>query len=860
MKRPIIWLAAALCTVLATAMLLPLPAAAQEAPAPAAVAEITLQPAAGDPSSHATIQEAVNHAADGDTILLSAGEYTENITIPHNLTITGTGSSSCKVTGQWTVSESCSITGLTLEYNEADPNITGSTVVRVYGMQKKLTLTDCIISQLGNAGGIALGGSADNPLAETSTQPMLELKRTGISAANGCSGLLLRDLNSSVSLQDCTVSIWGGTAPLVQYSADGGQVILAGNNQFFRSATGQKAYLENAGDGSFLNVYSQLTGAVNLARAGSTITLPEGTHTADLTINRSLTIKAEPAETGKPVPVVILEGHLTGGEGEGNLTLSGITLTGTRGAAITQALNSKIGFTLQNCKVSGYDQAILLQSSLPAGIMVNNTRFSGIKQAAIEGLQFAGRAVMSGNTFQDCGIGISTDGTAKTSGVLNFDTLFTSNRFNGNQADIRYQQKVGGVLIPPANVRAASSSPVTLSGNSLGLGNSATNAKILLLSPYPDPAAALVGIQPGDTILLTESFVLSSPLELGTSVTLNGMGNTLSASNSFSGQSLVRITADNTSLLQLSLNAQGISYAAEVHSATGVACSAITLKNSRNSGLLLDSAQLAINNITLENNSKAGVRVVKYSGLSPSLSITGTFTFAKQPGTILLIEPSAADTPVALPAGTNLSVQAGTDGSVRYVKTSDGTQGYTDYANEEFTFWRDVERQVWDAQKKDVITVKAKDYTEVPVTLLKSLKGKDVTLVITGNSTDPITIHGSQVQPIEQNRIYYPIKELAKLYQQVVSSQAPSVPAVSSRPTISSSSAAPPPPVSSAPAEAQQPETPPSSSEAPADPVITPDPPQRESMPLWPIIAGAAALGLFILVLIINLIIRKNRP
>lgn len=133
------------------------------------------------------------------------------------------------------------------------------------------------------------------------------------------------------------------------------------------------------------------------------------------------------------------------------------------------------------------------------------------------------------------------------------------------------------------------------------------------------------------------------------------------------------------------------------------------------------------------------------------------------------------------------------------------------------TFWEDMKDRIDDASSGDKIKFSTTKLDNMPTSVLKLLKGKNVTLEIS-HGRDTIKINGKRMYDIPKNRVYYNFDDLADLYA--------NQPASSSKPASSSSTAKPvtppvaqpiPPvlyPTNPNPAPAPTPTPTPSSSEA----------------------------------------------
>lgn len=82
-------------------------------------------------------------------------------------------------------------------------------------------------------------------------------------------------------------------------------------------------------------------------------------------------------------------------------------------------------------------------------------------------------------------------------------------------------------------------------------------------------------------------------------------------------------------------------------------------------------------------------------------------------------------------------------------------------------FWREVENKIDDAEDGDTIKINAKYFDKMPISVMKALKGKDVTVIIQWKNGDDITINGTNLISWESQRLYYPLSKLLALYKDV---------------------------------------------------------------------------------------------
>ncbi|MEM1484550.1 hypothetical protein V6615_06670 [Oscillospiraceae bacterium PP1C4] len=135
------------------------------------------------------------------------------------------------------------------------------------------------------------------------------------------------------------------------------------------------------------------------------------------------------------------------------------------------------------------------------------------------------------------------------------------------------------------------------------------------------------------------------------------------------------------------------------------------------------------------------------------------------------------------------------------------------------TFWEKMRDEIDDARSGDTIKFSTNKLDNMPTSILKEIKGRNITLVIS-HGREKITINGKRMHPIPKNRVFYTFDDLAELYEEQ--------PAASSKPSSSSKPSVPsvPETVTSRPSQPQfpVPVTPPApSSSAPSSSVSEPE-------------------------------------
>lgn len=80
-------------------------------------------------------------------------------------------------------------------------------------------------------------------------------------------------------------------------------------------------------------------------------------------------------------------------------------------------------------------------------------------------------------------------------------------------------------------------------------------------------------------------------------------------------------------------------------------------------------------------------------------------------------------------------------------------------------YWSRLADAIRRAKDGDVVKANPGKFDEMPRSVLDALRGRDVTLVVSGNfAGGPIVIYGGDVLPREKGRVFYPLSDLAELY------------------------------------------------------------------------------------------------
>ena len=95
-------------------------------------------------------------------------------------------------------------------------------------------------------------------------------------------------------------------------------------------------------------------------------------------------------------------------------------------------------------------------------------------------------------------------------------------------------------------------------------------------------------------------------------------------------------------------------------------------------------------------------------------------------------------------------------------RSSDSKASHKDDQQE---FWDDTKEKILSAESGATLSIMARRFDKIPVSILRAMRGKDITLKISWNGKEPIIIDGQAVKEIKKGQIYYRLSDLAELYQ-----------------------------------------------------------------------------------------------
>lgn len=105
-------------------------------------------------------------------------------------------------------------------------------------------------------------------------------------------------------------------------------------------------------------------------------------------------------------------------------------------------------------------------------------------------------------------------------------------------------------------------------------------------------------------------------------------------------------------------------------------------------------------------------------------------------------------------------------GSSNSSNSSHSASHVTSHDDDNDEFWANVKDKIKGAEFGDVIKVNARSYDKMPRSVMKALwRNPGVSLVISWRGGNTITIPAGQAQSASSSRVYYPLSQLEKLYQ-----------------------------------------------------------------------------------------------
>lgn len=176
----------------------------------------------------------------------------------------------------------------------------------------------------------------------------------------------------------------------------------------------------------------------------------------------------------------------------------------------------------------------------------------------------------------------------------------------------------------------------------------------------------------GDVIVLSDDVVLDAPLTINTPVTINGNGNTISVSESFSGGDVITVYADDTTIQNVIIdgNNQKSNYGIQFYKAENGRVENVTAQNNGKRGIHVNASTVtAAGTITLSSNKWGNsINVGFGSGINSAPGASLDVTNA----TLVGVDSIYADAGDVERAGTAGEVITVTDGNNTYVAVGDG--------------------------------------------------------------------------------------------------------------------------------------------------------------------------------------------
>lgn len=744
------------------------------------------------------------------------------------------------------------------------------TTAALSNLQGAVSVTGNTLAGTGAGVGIDVIETAGRPVAITGN-PTISNFSTGIRSK-------LAETTRAISNN----AFAGNAAAIsVDTSAVGGTIDLTGNT--FNTGNTANIVKTNSGGAQIVRSVSSgqsLAAAITAAEAGDTINVAEGTFADSLTIDKSIKLVGSNQAS-------VVSGAVTASTSGVEIQISGFSF---KGSSVNVSNAAKAVFT-SNEFISA---ALQLNSVADVSITKNTFPSAGVQVAG------ATKAEILGNTFN-----AAVTNAIELAGTTGNSTI-QGNSITGAATGIYYHpQANAGVTIKENEIKNTTSAALRLNIPQGAGTNTIELNRIIIASGYAvynentrpvtvaknywgsaSPNFRAIMAQSSEKIIYNPYFNdtrMNDPAQLVNSTQsvledVQAAIASITEATAVVNKAAVNSAKDNLLSLQMAaLNnpayRETIAKLDKLYKAANTIATSINYDSAYN----LTSKNFTVSGLALSSNSGAAVALNVFNGQANQAPPSG-YRLSGKAITVTMnpvpIVPITITMPI--PAGlstsdlvvvhykadntTELLTPTISGGNLSFTTTSFSTfvfanrvyssGGRDDSADEAFDFWSDIEDEILDAKSGDKIEVDARGIDRISAFVLNTLKGKNVTLVITTDE-GKVTINGKTMKAVDKGRIYYTPEEFVKYFKTAaVSSSSQSV-SSSWKPPASSSTS-----VSQSVSSSESSEEPSSSSSSEVDVITQPEEPTPErnsnkEILLWGSLA-AGALAILIIAVVIS--------
>ena len=344
------------------------------------LASITHAATINVPTDYSTIQAAIDAASSGDSVKVSAGTYTENITMKSGVRVIGAGSDVCTIygnaTGSVVICSDCS-TGTKIEGFTITNGDTDSFGGGMYNYNSIVTITKCVFdsNNAGNGGGMTNYSSTSTITNCTFTNNtsdwgggILSRSDSTVTISN-CTftantskkeGGAARNMSeANVTFTDCTFTEnistetnFGGV-----YCSSNASITVAGCTFLRNSPAAISNNYTDGGSNSFnicvgdddLSDYTKVQDAIDAAVDGDTIVVMPGRHYTTINmLGKAITLKSTDPTDASVISSTLLDGGYKGtvitcNSGEtADTVITGFVITRGTGTEVTEDSNDRL--------------------------------------------------------------------------------------------------------------------------------------------------------------------------------------------------------------------------------------------------------------------------------------------------------------------------------------------------------------------------------------------------------------------------------------------------------------------------------------------------------------------------------------